>query len=150
MSFVHLHTHTEYSLLDGAAKVKPLIARAKELEMPALAITDHGYMFGAIDFYQQATAAGIKPLIGCEIYFTPNSRFVKDQNNRTLYHLVLLARNNEGYQNLMKICSHAGTEGFYYRPRVDSEILEKYSSGLIATSACMYGAVSSFIEQGDP
>ena len=150
MSFVHLHTHTEYSLLDGAAKVKPLIARAKELEMPALAITDHGYMFGAIDFYQQATGAGIKPIIGCEVYFTPGSRFVKDQNNRTLYHLVLLARNNEGYQNLMKICSHAGTEGFYYRPRVDSEILERYSSGLIATSGCMYGAVSSFIEQGDP
>ncbi|MCL2403076.1 MAG: DNA polymerase III subunit alpha, partial [Coriobacteriia bacterium] len=150
MSFVHLHTHTEYSLLDGASKVKPLIARAKELEMPALAITDHGYMFGAIDFYQQAKAAEIKPIIGCEIYFTPNSRFEKDQNNRILYHLVLLARNNEGYQNLMKICSHAGTEGFYYRPRVDSEILEKYSSGLIATSGCMYGAVSSFIEKGDP
>ena len=150
MSFVHLHTHTEYSLLDGAAKIKPLVARAKELEMPALAITDHGYMFGAIDFYQQTTAAGIKPLIGCEIYFTPNSRLVKDANNRTLYHLVLLARNNEGYQNLMKICSHAGTEGFYYRPRVDKELLEQYSSGLIATSGCMYGAVSQFIEQGDP
>jgi len=150
MSFVHLHTHTEYSLLDGAAKVKPLVARAKELEMPALAISDHGYMFGAIDFYQQATKAGIKPIIGCEIYFTPNSRLVKDQNDRTLYHLVLLAQNNEGYQNLMKICSHAGTEGFYYRPRVDKEILERYSSGIIATSGCMFGAVSQFIEQGDP
>jgi len=150
MSFVHLHTHTEYSLLDGAAKIKPLIARAKELEMPALAITDHGYMFGAIDFYQQATAAGIKPLIGCEVYFTPNSRLVKDPNDRTLYHLVLLARTNEGYQNLMKICSHAGTEGFYYRPRVDAEILERYSAGITATSACMFGAVSHFIEQGDP
>ena len=150
MSFVHLHTHTEYSLLDGAAKIKPLIARAKELEMPALAITDHGYMFGAIDFYQQATEAGIKPIIGCEAYFTPGSRFDKDQNNRTLYHLVLLAANNEGYQNLLKICSHAGTEGFYYRPRVDKEILERYSSGIIATSACMFGAVSRFIEEGNP
>ncbi|MCL2680363.1 MAG: DNA polymerase III subunit alpha [Coriobacteriia bacterium] len=149
MSFVHLHTHTEYSLLDGAAKVGPLIARAKELEMPALAITDHGYMFGAIDFYQQATRAGVKPLIGCEVYFTPGSRLERDQNERTLYHLVLLAKNNLGYQNLMKICSHAATEGFYYRPRVDKQLLEQYSSGLIATSACMYGAVSTFIEQGD-
>ena len=150
MSFVHLHTHTEYSLLDGAAKVKPLIARAKELEMPALAITDHGYMFGAIDFYRTATKEGIKPIIGCEVYFTPNSRLEKDPNSRTLYHLVLLAKNNEGYQNLMKICSHAGTEGFYYRPRVDAEILERYSSGIMATSGCMFGSVSSFIERGDP
>ncbi|MCL2537625.1 MAG: DNA polymerase III subunit alpha, partial [Coriobacteriia bacterium] len=149
MSFVHLHTHTEYSLIDGAAMIKPLIARAKELEMPSLAITDHGVMYGAIDFYQRARAAEIKPIIGCEIYFTPESRLEKDANKRTLYHLVLLAKNNEGYQNLLKICSHAATEGFYHRPRVDAEILERYNTGLIATSACMFGAVSTFIEQGD-
>lgn len=149
MSFVHLHTHTEYSMLDGAAKVGDLLARAKELEMPALAITDHGYMYGAIDFYKKAHAMGIKPIIGCEVYFTPESRFTKE-GKPSLYHLILLARNNEGYSNLMKICSEAAVGGYYYKPRVDRELLEKYSKGLIGTSACIAGIVPQSIEMGSP
>ncbi len=149
MSFVHLHTHTEYSLLDGAARVKEVIARAVEYEMPALAITDHGNMYGAVDFYRQATEAGIKPIVGCEVYFTPNSR-LKRGGKPELYHLLLLAKNNEGYRNLRTLVSHAAVEGFYYKPQVDMELLERYSEGLIGTSACMSGIVSKSIEMGSP
>ncbi|TLM98972.1 MAG: PHP domain-containing protein, partial [Actinobacteria bacterium] len=138
MSFVHLHTHTEYSLLDGAARVKQLVARAKEFEQPALAITDHGYMYGAVDFYRRATDAGIKPIIGCEVYFVPHSRLKRD-SKPSLYHLLLLAKNNAGYQNLMALVSEAAVGGFYYKPQVDLELLERYSEGLIGTSACMSG-----------
>ncbi|MCL2491296.1 MAG: DNA polymerase III subunit alpha [Coriobacteriia bacterium] len=145
MSFVHLHTHTEYSLLDGVARVKPLIARAKELEMPAMALTDHGYMFGAFDFYKTAEKMGIKPILGCEVYFTPDSRHVRE-GKPNLYHLLLLARTLEGYHNLMSLSSHAAIGGFYYKPRVDLELLQRFSKGLIGTSACMSGIISKSIE----
>lgn len=147
MSFVHLHTHTEYSMLDGAAKVKDLLLQAKEFNMPALAITDHGYMYGAVDFYKKAHEIGVKPIIGCEVYFTPESRFDK-HGKPSLYHLLLLARNNEGYKNLMSICSEAAVGGYYYKPRVDAELLERYSKGLIGTSACIAGIIPRAIEMG--
>ena len=149
MSFVHLHTHSEYSLLDGAARVKALVKQAREFEMPALAITDHGYMYGAADFYKQATKAGIKPIIGCEVYFTPDTRG-KREGKPNLYHLLLLAKNNEGYRNLMALVSDAAVNGFYYKPQVDLELLERYAEGLIGTSACMSGILSKSIELGDP
>jgi len=149
VSFVHLHTHTEYSLLDGAARVKSLVSRAREYDMPALAITDHGYMYGAVDFYRAATAAGIKPIIGCEVYFVPHSRLKRD-SKPNLYHLLLLAKANTGYQNLMALVSEAAVSGFYYKPQVDIETLERYSEGLIGTSACMSGIVSKSIELGEP
>lgn len=149
MSFVHLHTHTEYSLLDGAARVKQLVARAKEFEMPALAITDHGYMYGAVDFHKTATKAGIKPIIGCEVYFVPHARTKRD-SKPDLYHLLLLAKDNRGYKNLMTLVSEAAVSGFYYKPQVDLELLERYSEGLICTSACMSGIVSKSIERGEP
>ena len=149
MSFVHLHTHSEYSLLDGAARVKALVARAVDYDMPALAITDHGYMYGAVDFYRRATKAGIKPIIGCEVYFTPDSRTKRD-GKPNLYHLLLLAKNNEGYRNLMALVSEAAVRGFYYKPQVDLELLQQYATGLIGTSACMSGIVSKSVEQGQP
>ncbi len=144
MSFTHLHVHTEYSLLDGSGKIKEMAARAKELGMDALAITDHGVMYGAIDFYRACLAEGIKPIIGCEIYVAPSSRFDKEGNasDDRYYHLVLLAENNIGYHNLMKIVSRGFTEGFYYKPRVDYEILEQYHEGIIALSACLAGEIS--------
>ena len=148
MSFVHLHTHSEYSLLDGAARVKDLVSNAKALDMPALAITDHGAMYGAVEFYRAATKAGIKPIIGCEIYFTPGSRHTRE-GKPDLYHLLLLAKNNIGYRNLMALVSEASVGGFYYKPQVDLELLEQYSEGLIGTSACMSGIVSKSIERGD-
>ncbi len=149
MSFVHLHTHTEYSLLDGAARVKALVQQAREFEMPSLAITDHGYMYGAVDFYRSATAAGIKPVIGCEVYFVPHSRLKRD-GKPELYHLLLLAKDNEGYRNLMALVSEAAVAGFYYKPQVDLETLQKYSKGLIGTSACMSGIVSKSFERSQP
>ena len=149
MSFVHLHTHSDYSLLDGANRLDRLVARTKELGMPALALTDHGNMYGAVDFYKQATKAGVKPIIGCEVYFTPGSRHSRDPKDAT-YHLILLAKNNQGYQNLMSIVSAAAVEGFYYRPRVDRELLEQFSSGLIGTSACLSGIIPKSIEYGSP
>ncbi len=149
MSFTHLHVHTEYSLLDGSSKIKELIHQTKELGMDSIAITDHGAMYGVIDFYKAARAEGIKPIIGCEIYVTMGSRFDKDsrKGEHRYYHLVLLAENNTGYHNLMKIVSRGFTEGFYYKPRVDYEVLERYSEGLIALSACLAGEVATYIRE---
>lgn len=150
MAFTHLHVHTEYSLLDGSCKIKELVARAKELGMDSLAITDHGVMYGVIDFYRAAREVGVKPIIGCEVYVTSGSRFdreVSDGEDR-YHHLVLLAENNQGYQNLMKIVSRGFVDGFYYKPRVDYEILKEYHEGIIALSACLAGEVQRFISRG--
>lgn len=149
MSFVHLHTHSEYSTLDGAAKVDALVNRAKELGMPAIALTDHGYMYGVIEFYKKAKRAGVKPIIGCEVYFTPDDSLSRE-GKPELYHLLLLAKNEVGYQNLVKIVSDAAVRGFYYRPRVTLETIRKHSEGIIATSACMSGVVSRMIDRGEP
>lgn len=149
-NFVHLHTHTEYSLLDGASRIKKLINTAKEMNMPAIAITDHGVMYGAIDFYKAAKAAGIKPIIGCEVYITSTSRHNRGPGEKEeSYHLILLAENNIGYQNLIKLVSIGHLEGFYYRPRIDREVLRQYSEGLIATSACIAGEIPARILMGD-
>ena len=150
MNFVHLHVHTEYSLLDGSNKIKEYVARVKELGMNSAAITDHGVMYGVIDFYREARAQGIKPILGCEVYVAPGSRFDKEAGggDDRYHHLVLLAENNEGYQNLMKIVSIGFTEGFYYKPRVDKEVLRKYHEGIIATSACLAGEVQRNVLRG--
>lgn len=151
MSFVHLHTHTEYSLLDGSNKVGAYVQRVKELGMNAAAITDHGVMYGVIEFYKAALEAGIKPIIGCEVYVAPGSRFDKeagDQSDR-YYHLILLAENNEGYANLSKIVSRSFTEGYYYKPRVDKELLRQFHTGIIASSACLAGEVAKNLVRGD-
>lgn len=151
MNFTHLHVHTEYSLLDGSSKIGELVNRAKELGMDSLAITDHGVMYGVIDFYRAAKEAGINPVIGCEIYVAPGSRFDREaghENESRYHHLVLLAENNTGYSNLMKIVSRGFTEGFYYKPRVDYEVLQEYHEGIIALSACLAGAVPSFLRRG--
>ena len=144
MSFTHLHVHTEYSLLDGSNKIKEYVARVKELGMNSASITDHGVMFGCIDFYKEARAHGIKPILGCEVYVAPGSRFDREtsRGEDRYYHLVLLAENNTGYSNLMKIVSAGFIDGFYYKPRVDMEILEKYHEGIIALSACLAGEVA--------
>ncbi len=150
MSFAHLHVHTEFSLLDGSNKIKEYVKRVKELGMDSAAITDHGVMYGCIDFYKAAKEAGIRPIIGCEVYVAPNSRFDKEigGGEERYHHLVLLAENNLGYSNLCKIVSIGFTEGYYYRPRVDFEVLEKYHEGLIALSACLAGEVPRFIQKG--
>ncbi len=150
MAFTHLHVHTEYSLLDGSCKIKELTARAKELGMDSMAITDHGVMYGVIDFYRAAGEAGIKPIIGCEVYVTSGSRFDRELagGEDRYYHLVLLAENNQGYQNLMKIVSKGFVDGFYYKPRVDYEILKEYHEGVIALSACLAGEVQRYIGRG--
>lgn len=148
MSFTHLHVHTEYSLLDGSSKIKELVQRVKDLGMDSLAITDHGVMYGVIDFYRAAKEVGIKPILGCEIYVTLGSRLEKETGKSRYHHLVLLAENDTGYHNLMKIVSRGFTEGFYYKPRVDYEVLEKYHEGIIALSACLAGEVSSLLNQG--
>lgn len=150
MAFVHLHTHTEYSLLDGSNKIKNYIARVKELGMTSAAITDHGVMYGVIDFYKECKNQGINPIIGCEIYVAPNSRFDRETNSGEdrYYHMVLLAENNTGYQNLIKIVSIGFTEGYYYRPRVDVETLEKYHEGIIALSACLAGEIPRYLVRG--
>ena len=144
MAFTHLHVHTEYSLLDGSAKIKDLVNRAGELGYDSLAITDHGVMYGVIDFYEACKAAGIKPIIGCEVYVSPGSRFDRElgAGDDRYYHLVLLAENDLGYKNLSKLVSTGFTEGFYYKPRVDMETLEKYHEGIIALSACLAGEVA--------
>ena len=151
MAFTHLHVHTEYSLLDGSNKIKEYVSRVKELGMTSAAITDHGVMYGCMDFYKEAVAQGIKPILGCEVYVAPGSRFDRDlgSSDDRYYHLVLLAENDEGYQNLVRIVSAGFTEGFYYRPRVDREILTKYHKGIIALSACLAGEVARHISAND-
>ena len=150
MAFTHLHVHTEYSLLDGSSKIKELAARAKELGFDSMAITDHGVMYGVIEFYRAARAAGIKPIIGCEVYVSPGSRFDREtvHGEDRYYHLVLLAENNQGYQNLMKIVSKGYVDGFYYKPRVDEEVLRTYHEGIIALSACLAGEIPRLLEKG--
>ena len=150
VAFTHLHVHTEYSLLDGSCKIKELAARAKELGMDSMAITDHGVMYGVIDFYRAAREVGIKPIIGCEVYVAPGSRFDRENTNSEdrYYHLVLLAENDTGYHNLMKIVSKGFVDGFYYKPRVDYEVLETYHEGVIALSACLAGEVQRYLARG--
>ena len=150
MNFTHLHVHTEYSLLDGSNKISEYVARVKELGMDSAAITDHGVMYGVIDFYRAAKAAGINPILGCEVYVAPGSRFDREAGSGEdrYYHLVLLAENDQGYSNLMKIVSKGFVEGFYYKPRVDLELLEEYHEGIIALSACLAGEVARFLTRG--
>ena len=151
MAFAHLHVHTEYSLLDGSNKIKECVARVKELGMNSVAITDHGVMYGVIDFYRAAKAAGIHPILGSEVYVAPGSRFSKEPgqgNEDRYYHLVLLAENDTGYHNLMKIVSRGFTEGYYYKPRVDLEVLEEFHEGIIALSACLAGEVQRYVARG--
>ena len=147
--FTHLHVHTHYSLLDGLSKIDDLIERVKELKMDAVAITDHGVLYGAIEFYKKAKTAGIKPIIGCEVYEAIDSMERKDpQKDKSRYHLILLAKNLTGYNNLVKIVTEANLNGFYYKPRVDTELLSKYSEGIIALSACVQGKIPQLILQG--
>ena len=150
MSFVHLHTHTEYSLLDGSNKINEYVKRVKEMGMTAAAITDHGVMYGIIDFYRACKEEGINPVLGCEVYVAPNSRFDREisHGDDKYYHLILLAENNKGYENLVKIVSAGFVDGFYYRPRVDFEILEKYHEGLICLSACLAGEIPRLLMRG--
>ena len=150
MDFAHLHVHTEYSLLDGSNKIKEYVARVKELGMTSAAITDHGVMYGVIDFYKEAKKAGINPIIGCEVYVAPGSRFDRETTggDDRYYHLVLLAENNTGYSNLMKIVSKGFVEGFYYKPRVDKEVLREYHEGIIALSACLAGEIQRYLARG--
>jgi DNA polymerase III subunit alpha len=144
-NFVHLHVHTEYSLLDGLSKIKKLVALVKEMGMNSVAITDHGSMYGAIEFYKTCVKNEIKPIIGCEVYLAPKGHLDKSPNNRRNYHLILLAKNMTGYKNLMKLVSIGHIDGFYYKPRIDWDILQKYSEGLICTSACVEGEISQLI-----
>ena len=149
-NFVHLHNHTEYSLLDGASRIPALVTRAAELEMPALAMTDHGVMYGAIHFYKACKEAGIKPIVGCEVYVAPRSRLLREGRvDRDPNHLTLLAANHEGYVNLMKLCTVGQMEGMYYKPRIDKEILAEHSKGLIALSGCLQGEAAIRITEGD-
>ena len=150
MQFCHLHTHTEYSLLDGEASIKKLVARVKELGMDSCAITDHGSMYGVVDFYREAKSQGIHPVIGCEVYMAPRSRFdkVHDIDNKTS-HLILLAENQRGYKNLIKLVSAGYIDGFYYKPRIDFEMLKEHSEGIIALSACIAGEVPKALLRGD-
>ena len=142
MSFTHLHVHTEYSLLDGVCRIKKLIERVKELGQTAVAITDHGNMYGAVEFWNTAREAGVKPIIGCEVYVARRTRHDREPKfDASPYHLILLCENNEGYKNLVKLVSLASIEGFYNRPRVDFELLQKYHSGLICMSACLAGEI---------
>lgn len=149
-NFVHLHIHSEFSLLDGANRIKDLPVRAKELGMDSIALTDHGVMYGAIDFYKACKAQGVKPIIGCEVYVAPRSRFDKEPNIDNKYnHLILLCKNNEGYKNLSKLVSIGFIDGYYYKPRIDLEVLEKYHEGLICLSACLAGSVNQAILAND-
>jgi DNA polymerase-3 subunit alpha len=146
VNFVHLHNHTEYSLLDGACRIKELVSRAKDLDMPAIAITDHGVLYGVIDFYREAKKQGIKPIIGCEVYVAPRSRLDREPRiDDNLHHLILLCKNKTGYQNLVQLVSRAFLEGFYYKPRVDRELLSQYHEGLIALSGCVAGEIPKLI-----
>ena len=149
MDFAHLHVHTEYSLLDGCCRIKKLIDRAAEIGQKSIAITDHGVMYGVIDFYKYAVQKGVKPIIGCEVYVAPKSRFEKQRSPEGSYsHLLLLCENNEGYKNLIKLVSCGFTEGFYSKPRVDRELLEKYHNGIIALSACLAGEIPKQLMNG--
>jgi len=149
VGFIHLHLHSEYSLLDGACRIKDLVARAKELGQKSIAITDHGVMYGAVAFYKEAVSAGLKPIIGCEVYVAPRTRFDMDHElDSARYHLILLCKNEAGYKNLCRIVSASFTEGFYQKPRVDMELLRAHSDGLIATSACIYGEIPTLIQNG--
>ena len=149
-NFVHLHVHSEFSLLDGANRIKDLPKRAKELGMNSIALTDHGVMFGVIDFYKACKNEGVKPIIGCDVYVAPRTRFDKEANiDNHYYHLILLAKNQKGYKNLSKLVSMGFTEGFYYKPRIDRELLEKYHEGLICLSACLAGNVNREILNND-
>ncbi|MEE8148738.1 MAG: PHP domain-containing protein, partial [Longimicrobiales bacterium] len=153
MRFVHLHCHSEYSLLDGANRISDLVRQAKEFEMPALALTDHGCLFGAWTFQREARAVGLKPILGMEAYVAPGDRRDRSkagQGERAYYHLVLLARDHEGYRNLVKLSSIGYTEGFYHRPRVDREVLARHSGGLIVSSACLAGEVASHLLADNP
>ncbi len=148
--FTHLHTHTEFSLLDGACRIKQLVSSAKSLGMQSLAITDHGNMYGAVDFYKACKAEGIKPIIGCEVYVAPRTRFDRDKVlDKEYNHLILLCKNEEGYKNLIKMVSKAYTEGFYFKPRIDHDLLEKYHDGLVCLSACLAGEIPQFLLQKD-
>ncbi len=149
--FTHLHLHSQYSLLDGAISFDKLLKHCKELEMETIAVTDHGNMFGAVEFYTKAKSAHIKPIIGIEAYVAPRSRFDRQKCSigDAAYHLVLLAENNTGYKNLLKLSSAGFTEGFYYRPRIDKEILAEFSEGLLATSACLKGEIPSQLANGN-
>ncbi|MBQ7915932.1 MAG: PHP domain-containing protein, partial [Firmicutes bacterium] len=150
MEFAHLHVHTEYSLLDGSSKISEIVKQAKELGMTSLAITDHGAMYGVIDFYKECKAQGIHPVIGCEVYVAEKSRFQKDgRSDAEYYHLVLLAKDQQGYENLIKMVSKGFVEGFYYKPRIDLELLAECHEGLIALSACLAGAVQRTLMNGD-
>ena len=146
--FTHLHVHTEYSMLDGLSRLGPLVSKAKELGMGSLAITDHGGMYGAIDFYRLAKDAGVKPIIGCEMYVAPGSRFVKNPNDKSPFHMTVLAQDARGYQNLVKLVTRSHIEGFYYKPRIDRELLEKHHEGLIVLSGCPSGEVPKLLAQG--
>ena len=145
--FVHLHVHSEYSLLDGANKCDDLASAAVEMGMDSIAITDHGVMYGCVEFYNKCRAKGVKPILGCEVYVDPNGYTCREGKNQ--YHLILLAENEEGYHNLMKIVSVANTDGFYYKPRIDHELLSKYSKGIIGASACLGGEIPGLILKGD-
>ena len=146
--FTHLHTHTEFSLLDGACRIKQLVKRAKSLNMQSLAITDHGNMYGAVDFYKACKEEGIKPIIGCEVYVAPRTRFDKEKVlDKDYNHLILLCENETGYKNLIKLVSKSFTEGFYFKPRIDHDILEKNHKGLICLSACLAGEIAQSLLQ---
>src|SRR5256885_4625909 len=150
--FVHLHVHSEYSLLDGAAQIEKLVQRAKDLRFPAIALTDHGNLFGAIDFYLAAQKAGVKPIVGCELYVAPGSRRERgsqDGGYEGANHLTVLVRNRAGYRNLVKLVSKAYLEGFYYKPRVDRELLAQHADGLVVLSGCLNSEVSRLLSQGE-
>ena len=150
MAFTHLHVHTEYSLLDGACRIEPMLDKIKSMGQSSVAITDHGVMYGVIDFYRAAIKRGIKPVIGCEVYVAPRSRFDKVHGpDIERYHLILLCKNNEGYKNLIKLVSEGWVNGFYTKPRVDKDILEKHHEGLIALSGCLAGEVARALQRND-
>ena len=149
MAFTHLHVHTEYSLLDGACRIKKIAAAAKQKGFDSLAITDHGVMYGVIDFYRACKKEGIHPVIGCEVYVAPKSRFDKTNSFEKYYHMVLLCENNTGYHNLIKLVSKGFTEGFYSKPRIDDSLLEEYHEGLICLSACLAGEIPRKLSAGD-
>src|SRR6056297_157915 len=149
-NFTHLHLHTEFSLLDGATRITKLMERAVELGMDSIALTDHGVMYGAVEFYKEAKKHGIKPIIGCEVYISERGYRDKDPAlDKNQYHLILLAENQKGYKNLMKIVSEGFTRGFYYKPRVDKKILNRYSEGIICLSACIAGEIPTYILDGN-